>query len=215
MLQSHTHFQGSLPQLCQHVPQAVHLVFVILVLHLDMLLVQSVLSATHVLHLGKEELPRRTDGLWSRETPSIAGSRSWWRHLILAASESLHHFLELLLVVELDVFAVPVHAELGAGGLALASQDGGGRYRVQVGWQGVSHRVWHGPRHSLSHKVGHSPWHGLELLRERCVTTGSGEGWGGGLGHGVLGVSTTHGVRGVGTSNLLGGKVPCGIFPPL
>jgi len=132
MLQSHTHFQGSLPQLCQHVPQAVHLVFVILVLHLDMLLVQSVLSATHaVLHLGKEELPRRTDSLWSRETPSIAGSRSWWRHPILAATESLHHFLELhlvpelLLVVELDVFLVPVHGELGAGGLA--GQDGGGR----------------------------------------------------------------------------------------
>merc|ERR1712105_16514 len=104
MLQSHTHFQGSLPQLCQHEPQAVHLVFIIL-----------------VLHLGEEELPGRTDGLWSGETPGIAGSRSWWRQLILAATESLHHFLklhlvpELLLVVELDVLAVPVHGELGAG----------------------------------------------------------------------------------------------------
>jgi len=205
MRQSHTHFQGSLPQLCQHVPQAVHLVLVILVLHLDMLLVQSVLSATHVLHLGKEELPWRTGSLWSGETPYIAGSRGWGRQLILATTESLqllelHLVPELLLVVELDVLAVPVHGELGAGGLA--GQDGGGRYRVEVGWQGLSDRVRHGP------------WYGLELLREWGVTTGSGEGWGG-LGHGVLGVSTTHGVGGVGTPNLLGGKVPCGILPPL
>jgi len=101
--------------------------------------------------------------------------------------------LELLVVVELDILAVPVHGELGAGGLA--SQDSGRRYRVKVGWQGVSHRV------------GHGPWHSLDLLRECRITPGSEEGWGG--------VSTAHGVRGIGPSYLLGGKVPCGILPPL
>jgi len=201
MPQSHIHFQGSLPQLCQHVAQVVHLVppiLVIHILHLDMLLIQSMLGATAILHIRKYELPRRTDHIRRGETPCIAGSRCWGRHLVLATKSlqllELHLVLELLVVVELDILAVPVHGELGAGGLA--SQDGGGRHRVEVGWQGVSHMV-----------VGHGPWHSLDLLREWHITPGSGEGLGG--------VSTAHGVRGIGPSHLLGGKVPCSILPPL